>query len=176
MVTIQVKSAQSLEKYCIHSICALKNKVWPHTLESQLNWWKNYTCGNDLCIFSTRDETALSFLRLRTRTILINEVKVVVSCITEVCVDENLRGSGVGSAMMATATNIINRSSSRIGYLLCNAEQENFYLSCGWATASVAVSVSSDEGRRKLRKNEKCMAYDPRGLLKGSVVLIGASF
>ena len=162
----------------IEEICALKNQSWPHSMESQLDWWNKNTAVNDLLVTLVCEYSILAFLRLRSRIILVNGAHLEALCVTEVCVNQSQRKSGLGRQLMSVATNCINQTSSSLGYLLCRDVHEQFYNSCGWHRVEAPLQIQSSIGRefRLLTENERCMTFDTKRLLNGQIVLIGDVF
>lgn len=162
----------------IQAICSLKNQSWPHSMESQLEWWGRNTAEDDLFVTLVRGDSLLAFLRLRSRAVSVNNARLDVLCATEVCVDESYRGQGLGALLMGAATAHIEQAGSSVAYLLCRDVQELFYAACGWRRTDAPLEIESSDGcgRRPLAANERCMTFDPQNRLNGQIVLFGDVF
>lgn len=161
----------------IRQICALKNQSWPHSMESQLAWWKRNTAADDILVTVVRKGSILAFLRLRSREILVNGARLGALCVSEVCVEKSNRGRGIGAQLINLASDRVKQTASSIGYLLCRDTQRPFYEACGWHRTIANLQIESSEGvRRSLAESEWCMVLDPREQLNGQIVLVGDVF
>lgn len=170
-------SSRDITQAEVSAICALKNQSWPHSLESQLAWWKKNTDDDDLFVTLEHDGSLLAFLRLRSRPVSVNGARLDALCATEVCVEKSHQGQGIGARLMGAAVARIEQTASDIGYLLCRDAEEPFYVACGWRRTYVPLLVESSTGaRRPLAENERCMTFDPQQRLTGQIVLFGDGF
>jgi GNAT superfamily N-acetyltransferase len=161
----------------IHAICALKNQSWPHSIESQLAWWDKNTAGDDVFVTLVRDRSILAFLRLRNRTVTVSGIVKEALCVTEVCVDEQHRGRGLGKLLLDVAATHIKSTCPGLAYLLCWDTQAAFYYTCGWRRFTpLQIKSSNERANRSLAENERCMVFDPQNRLSGQIVLFGDVF
>jgi GNAT superfamily N-acetyltransferase len=161
----------------VGAICSIKSQYWPHSMESQLEWWKKYTDKDDVFITLANSGSILAFLRLRKRTVAVNGACLKALCATEVCVDEQHRGRGLGKQLLNAAATHIKSTGLSLAYLLCWDTQAAFYQACGWYRLT-APQIESSNGtvRRSLAANERCMVFDPQNRLCGPIVLFGDAF
>lgn len=177
MIEPRYLSARDITQAEKRSICALKNQHWPHSMESQLEWWGNNTSENDLFVTMVDGGSILAFLRLRNRAVSVSDERLDVLCVTEVCVEASHQGQGLGARLMKAAVTRIGQTASSVGYLLCRDIQEPFYAACGWRQTNLPLQIESSGGsRRLLAANERCMTFDPHNRLNGPIVLFGDVF
>ncbi|MDG1144151.1 MAG: GNAT family N-acetyltransferase [Burkholderiales bacterium] len=173
-----IKITDELSDDQILAICNIKNQIWAYTIESQLAWWANNTNKDDKYFISLKNDKVLAFLRLRTRVVSINGEILNAFCVTEVCVDNQLHGGGLGKQLLAAATKYIKNITPNMAYLLCKDVQEAFYLKCGWHCADGVVQIKSNlkQSRRRLASNERCMTLDLQNRMHGEIILFGECF
>ena len=178
MILPTIKITDELSQDQILAICTIKNDIWLYSIESQLEWWANNTSKNDKYFISLTDRKVVAFLRLRTRVVSINGEIWNAFCVTEVCVDSQHRGVGLGKQLMAASTKYIKNIKPNMAYLLCKEAQEAFYLKCGWYCADGIVEVHSNlkQSRRRLASNERCMTLDLQSRMHGEIILFGEVF
>ena len=107
MILPTIKITDELSQDQILAICTIKNDIWLYSIESQLEWWANNTSKNDKYFISLTDRKVVAFLRLRTRVVSINGEIWNAFSVTEVCVDSQHRGVGLGKQLMAASTKYI---------------------------------------------------------------------
>lgn len=177
MIAPRIQSPSEINHEEVTAICAIKNQHWPHSMQSQLEWWREHTGKDDVFVTLVTGDTTLAFLRLRKRRVAAGNVCVDALCATEVCVDERYRGRGLGHQLLEAASSHISSTRSSLAYLLCWDAQEAFYHSCGWRQIPFPQIKPSRGGEsRSLAANERCMAFDPQNRLNGQVVLYGDVF
>jgi len=161
----------------VEVMCSIKEQYWPHSMESQLEWWERHTGKDDVFISLVNDGLILAFLRLRKGGVLSNGERLAALCVTEVCVSKEYRGQGRGKQLLGAATMHMECASINLAYLLCWSPQAAFYHACGWRQLSAPqIESSSTRESRALAADEKCMVFDPQSRLNGPIVLIGDQF
>ncbi|CAM8410610.1 Acetyltransferase (GNAT) domain containing protein [Candidatus Methylopumilus universalis] len=161
----------------IFNICLLKNKIWQHTMESQLSWWKKNTSDSDHFITLVDGPSTVAFLRLRDREILVENSSYHAKCVTEVCVEKSMQRKGLGSILLKAAKNKIDESDSGIGFLICLSTEELFYKASGWSSLQAEIQLKSSGGiKRSLKNNEKCMVLNFEAPESANIVLCGDIF
>ncbi len=178
MIISSYLDSQNITRGDVRAICNLKMQSWPHSISSQLKWWDDNTDLDDVFVILAREGTILAFLRLRTRSLVTNDVWLDALCVTEVCVHEQYRRQGLGTQLMDAASSYIKNTYTGVAYLLCSDTQESFYSSCGWRLACTLLRINSltGQGTRALAKHERCMIFDPQDRLIGPVILFGDVF
>ncbi len=177
MIVPKRQTPREISQEEIGAICSIKNQYWPHSIESQLEWWKKHTDKDDVFVTLVNGGTTIAFLRLRKRTVAVSNACLDALCATEVCVDEQYRGRGLGKQLLDVAATHIKSTGSSLAYLLCWDTQAAFYHACGWRRlASPQIKSSNGRESRSLAANERCMVFDPQNRLNGQVVLYGDVF
>jgi predicted N-acetyltransferase YhbS len=177
LIVPSIQSLSEITQEQVGTICSIKNQYWPHSIESQLEWWKKHSDNDDLFVTLLNNRSVLAFLRLRKRTVAVNGASLDALCVTEVCVDEQHRSQGLGKQLLYVATTHIKGTGSSLAYLLCLDTQAAFYHACGWRRLT-PLQIKSSNGResRSLAANERCMVFDPQDRLNGQIVLFGDAF
>ena len=161
----------------VQDLCALKNQHWCYSLQEQRRWWDDNSDCTDLVVRLFKAERLVAFLRLRARMVTCEGVERAARCATEVCVDRNFQRCGIGRALMQEATQVLDRESQPLGYLLCTPEQEDFYAKCGWSRVTdVVIRSGPCAPARPVGDMERCFIYDPTASLRGRIVLTGKIF
>lgn len=177
MIVSNIQSPLEITQEEVGVICSIKEQYWPHSMESQLEWWERHTGKEDVFITLVNNGSILAFLRLRKGSILVNGARLVALCATEVCVSKEYRGQGRGKQLLGAATMYMECASVNLAYLLCWSPQVAFYHACGWRQLGAPqIESSSTRERRALAADEKCMVFDPQSRLNGPIVLIGDQF
>lgn len=177
MIAPSYKTPRDITQEEVRAICAIKNQSWPHSLESQLEWWGKNTAADDVFVMLVCDGSILAFLRLRARALSVSDARLDALCVTEVCVHKLHRGQGLGTKLLDAAAAHIKKMNSGVAYLLCWDSQEAFYVSCGWRRLnSPHIKSSSGRETRSLASNERCMVFDLQNRLGGQIVLFGDVF
>ncbi len=178
MIRPNYKTPRDITQEEVRAICTIKDQSWPHSMESQLEWWKKYTAKNDVFVTLVNSGSILAFLRLRNRTVSVRGVCLGALCVTEVCVNERYQGQGLGMQLLDAAAAYVKKTNSSVAYLLCWDIQEPFYAACGWHRTDASPQIESASGQesRPLAKNERCMIFDPQNRLNGRIVLFGDVF
>ncbi len=177
MIVPSIQSPREITQEEVGAICSIKNQYWPHSMESQLEWWEEHTDKDDVFVTLLNGGSILAFLRLRKRTVAVSGACLDALCATEVCVDEQHRGRGLGKQLLDVAATHIKSTGSSLAYLLCWDTQAAFYHACGWRRLT-SPQIKSSDGResRSLAANERCMVFDPQNRMTGQVVLYGDVF
>jgi len=177
MIAPNYRTPRDITQEEIRAICAIKNQSWPHSMESQMEWWKKHTDKDDVFVTLANGSSILAFLRLRKRTVEVSGAWLDALCATEVCVDEQYRGRGLGKQLLDVAAAHIKSTGSGLAYLLCWETQVAFYHACGWRQIT-SPQIKSSNGResRSLVANERCMVFDPQNRLNGQISLFGNVF
>lgn len=177
MLTRRYSHASDLTTDEILNICLLKNQSWPHSIDSQISWWKKNTSDSDLIVTLVDGLSVVAFLRLRERKISVDGNCMQAKCVTEVCVEKYMQRKGLGSELLEAAKNKIDESDLGIGFLLCSSTEEPFYKACRWVLLEAQIQVESSSGtRRNLAINEKCMVQSLQVPERAKVILYGDVF
>ena len=177
MIVSNIQSLCQVTQEEVDIMCSIKEQYWPHSMESQLEWWERHTDKDDVFISLVNDGLILAFLRLRKGGVLSNGERLAALCVTEVCVSKEYRGQGRGKQLLVAATTYINRVGINLAYLLCWSSQVEFYRACDWdQVIAIQVKSSNSHKSRALTADERCMVYDPRSQLNGQVILLGDQF
>ena len=177
MFDSRIQSPSEILQEEVSAICSIKNQYWPHSMDSQLEWWRNHTDNDDVLVSLVTGDSIAAFLRLRKRMLTVSGACLDALCATEVCVDKQHLGRGLGRELLEVATVHIKNNGPNLAYLLCWDLQAAFYLSCGWRRLpSPQIKSLNERANRSLAANERCMVFDPKNSLSGRVVLFGDVF
>ena len=169
-----MKSVDLLTTDEVHSLCRIKNQHWAYGMDSQLEWWRENSDQNDLVVCALTDDRITGFLRLRDRDILVRSYEIKAKCVTEVCVDKELLGQGIGKKIMKKASNFLLYEELG-GYLLCNNNEVGFYESCGWLKyTEVGVRKNANAPVLQLKNGINCLLFYKK--LSEPIVITGLVF
>ncbi|KLN58953.1 hypothetical protein WH96_20230 [Kiloniella spongiae] len=166
-----------LKDYEIHELCAIKEQHWPHSISEQRRWWHENSDCTDVIVRIYREKALIAFLRLREREVFSRDVPHPARCVTEVCVDQRVIGTGVGRFLMSEVVRYLDEEKIKIGYLLCTSGQEHFYAQCGWHLVPTVTIRKDLLGEIQFLDEERCcFVYDPDGVVCETILLTGKVF
>ena len=143
----------------VEDLCKIKSENWDYNLKSQINWWNKNSDEDYLIITLLSEKKKVAFLRIRKREIFMYNKSIQCSFITEVCVSNKLKGTGIGRKLMLEANKYLI-SREEICYLLCCKNQEEFYKKCDWILfQDINIRSKSFESFLKY-KNRSCFFFN----------------
>lgn len=142
-LSFRMISAREISDNMLTNLCQIKDQHWPHGLDEQKTWWRENSENRDelACLFLSG--SLIAFLRLRDREIVINNQILPSRCITEVCVEESMRGQNIGRTLLENVIAVLERDFGGHGHLLCANDQLSFYKKCGMKVADKAYRRAS---------------------------------
>ena len=61
MIVSNIQSLCQVTRKEVVVMCSIKEQYWPHSMESQLEWWERYTDKDDVFITLVNDGSILAF-------------------------------------------------------------------------------------------------------------------
>ena len=157
---VEVKLGNQLKKEEIINICKLKNQHWPMDLKKQIISWFILTHKNDKLLSISFKENTVAFLRLKLRKIIANKKVFDSYTLSEVCIDKEFQGKGLGTKIIKKSQDIIMQKKIP-GYLLCESNLINFYKKLGWKNIKNIKTVEKVNAEEKnLNHKKTCFFYN----------------
>lgn len=129
MLNIQVVNHSKIKEEQLKQICQIKKAFGNYTLESQLNWIDNNIKVNDIHFLIYNDNKLVAYANLIEEILLINNKKINILGIGNVCVDE--KGKEKGKLLILKINEYLIEQ-HRIGLLFCKASLVEFYKKYDW--------------------------------------------
>ncbi len=131
---VSFRHSELSEEY-LDEMIRLKQQHWPHPYESQRRWVKENLEEGDIHLFMKLDGAAVAYLSINFVGVNIDGRELILPGLGNVCVDLGYQKQGLGSKIVARATQIIDEMGQG-GILLCHSHLIKFYGGCGWRQLS----------------------------------------
>lgn len=129
MLEIKIIKHENIQYSQLEDICKIKSIFGNYTLESQLNWIENNVKANDIHFLIYDNNKLIAYTNLIEETLLINNEKINILGIGNVCVNE--KGKSKGSLLMKNVNKFLSNN-DKIGLLFCKKNLISFYEKTDW--------------------------------------------
>ena len=155
----------------IDAISRLKVQHWPYPLKSQKQWLKEKTAATDRHIIGQSGDRMVAYLRIAERAGLLAGRALRLAGVGTVVVDPAFRRRGLGTRLMAHASDWITGGDAMVGVVYCEPGLERFYELCGWKVFPFEI-VNGDDST-PWAPYPVCLVLDPNGLADGDIAAFG---
>jgi len=137
---IFIKSTVELKKREINRIIGLKQQHWHYDYQSQKNWFSNNIADDDLHVLVYKDKRLIAYLNAVWLNVKINNERLKVLGIGNVCVSNEFKNLGVGTLLMS-AINVYLNENDVGGLLLCKDKLTGFYKRTNWQSVNAELFI-----------------------------------
>jgi len=135
-------------------IINLKKQYWNYSYEEHKKWLENNITNDDFhLVITDSTDCIISYLNIISTQLTIEDQKIEVSGIGNVCVDKIFVNQGIGQLTL-NITNHYLSSINKVSLLLCKPNLVNFYMKTGWIKYNGVVFINETiyNGDLMLRK------------------------
>lgn len=139
---IEIRKHKLLSNEYKNEIIKLKNQHWKYTLEEHRKWLSKNLMPEDmhLLIWEGGGEKLLAYLNIVHTDVFIDQDKIKMLGIGNVCVSKGNMHLGLGAILMAVLNAYLS-SAGLDGILLCKDKLINFYEKAGWMLLKADITV-----------------------------------
>jgi len=129
MLEIKIIKHENIQYSQLEDIFKIKSIFGNYTLESQVNWIENNIKVDDIHFLIYDNNKLIAYTNLIEETLLINNEKINILGIGNVCVNE--KGKNDGSLLMKNVNKFL-LDNNKIGLLFCKKNLIPFYKKADW--------------------------------------------
>lgn len=129
MLEVKIIKHKNIHSSELEAICKIKSIFGNYTLESQLNWITNNIKDEDIHFLIYDNDKLIAYTNLIEEILLINNKKINILGIGNVCVDE--KGKNKGLLLMKNVNRFL-LDNNKIGLLFCKKNLIAFYEKTDW--------------------------------------------
>lgn len=130
-MSIKLIEHRDLSEKELNEIAALKEQHWPYGIDSQKYWICNQFLGDDCHVMLYKDRFLNAYVGLNKLEIEIENDRINMTGIGNVCVAKTTQGTGLGSEIMRAVNDLLILHHEE-GILLCHQPLQSFYKKLGW--------------------------------------------
>ena len=128
---------------------------------SRSRWW--HGSAPEYTLISREGAEVTGHVGVVVRTVSVGDREVEVAGVQSLALAPELRGSGLGRALMVEAMERARRKGIELGLLFCMRELEPFYAGLGWSRVEAPVTMEYPPGTRGPMPSKNIAMSKPLG-------------